>query len=111
VSGVSADDEARVVSLLHADIETSIGVGHDDVIIEAAARRRLFGNDPAQYVDDVVNDVQQYVHDAFLDTTWPSCPYHPNHPLWLADGHWCCERLGLPVARLGGLSKRRKEME
>ena len=75
-SGVSAADEDRVVSLLCADVEATIGPGHNDPIVEAAARRRLYVGDPAGYVDAVVDDVQQYFHDAFVDTTWPTCPHH-----------------------------------
>jgi hypothetical protein len=102
---VSGEDEARVVSLLRADVQATIGPGHDEAIIEAAARRRLYADVPAQYVGDVVDDVQQYFHDAFVDTTWPACPDHPNHPLWFSDGWWHCERIADPVAPLGGLSK------
>jgi hypothetical protein len=103
--GVSAEDEARVVSLLRADVQATIGPGHDEAIIEAAARCRLYADVPAQYVGDVVDDVQQYFHDAFVDTTWPACADHPNHPLWFSDGWWHCERIADPVAPLGGLSK------
>jgi hypothetical protein len=103
--GVSGEDEARVVSLLRADVQATIGPGHDEAIIEAAARRRLYADVSAQYVGDVVDDVQQYFHDAFVDTTWPACPDHPNHPLWFSDGWWHCERIADPVAPLGGLSK------
>jgi hypothetical protein len=109
--GVSAEDEARVVSLLRADVEATIGPGHDEAIIEAAARRRLHAGIPAQYVGDVVDDVQQYLHDAFVDTTWPACPHHPNHPLWLSDGWWRCERTEETIARLGALSGVNQERE
>jgi hypothetical protein len=102
--GPSAEDEARVVSLVCADVAATIGPGHNRAIIEAAARRRLYARVPAQYVGDVVDDVQQYVHDTFLDTTWPACPHHPNHPLWFSDGWWRCERIEEPIARLGTLS-------
>jgi hypothetical protein len=106
--GASAEDEARVVSLLRADVEATIGPGRDGPIIEAAARRRRYADVAArvggQYVGDVVDDVQQYFHDARVDTTWPACPHHPNHPLWFADGWWRCERIEEPVARLGTLS-------
>jgi len=105
----SAEDEARLVSLLRADVEGTIGPGHDGAIIEAAARRRRHAESHAQYVVDVVDDVQQYVHDAFVDTTWPACPHHPNHPLWFSDGWWRCERFEAPVARLGTLSRSNPE--
>ena len=103
--GVSAADEDRVVSLIRADVDATIGPGHDEAIVQAAARRRLDADDPALYVGEVVDDVQQYFHDAFVDTTWPSCPHHPNHPLWFADGWWRCEEMTERVAPLGALSK------
>jgi hypothetical protein len=103
--GPSAEDEARVVSLLRADVEATIGPGRGDGrIVEAAARRRRHAHVPAQYVGDVVDDVQQYFHDARVDTTWPACPHHPNHPLWFSDGWWRCARTDEPVARLGALA-------
>jgi hypothetical protein len=109
-NGVSAEDEARVVSLLRADVEASIGPGHDGAIIEAAARRRLH-DPPGQYVGNVVDDVQQYFHDGCVDTAWPTCPHHPNHPLWFSDGWWRCERIEEPIARLGTLSGPNQERQ
>lgn len=47
--------------------------------------------------------MQQEFHDTFVDTTWPHCPAHPNHPLWLEDGAWRCSELGKPAAKLGDL--------
>jgi hypothetical protein len=109
--GVSAEDEARIVSLLRADVEATIGPGHDDDIIEAAARRRLYAENPDRYMGDVVDDVQQFFHDTFVDTAWPSCPHHPNHPLWFSDGWWRCERIEEPIATLGALSGINQERE
>lgn len=110
-SGVSAADEDRLVLLLRADVEATIGPGHDEAIVEAAARHRLHAANPAWYVDQVVDDVQQYFHDTFVDTTWPSCPHHPNHPLWFSDGHWRCERVERPAAKLGALSEGKPKAE
>src|SRR4051812_22429771 len=31
---------------------------------------------------EAVDLFQQTVHDLHLATTWPTCPRHPNHPLW-----------------------------
>jgi hypothetical protein len=51
-------------------------------------------------------------------TTWPACPDHPNHPLWLRSGQedlarrggvllddpvWTCTTTHRPVAELGQL--------
>jgi hypothetical protein len=39
--------------------------------------------------------------------TFPTCPMHPNHPLWLsADGYWRCAATHSVVAQLGGLTGR-----
>jgi hypothetical protein len=51
-----------------------------------------------------VNDVQQYFHDTFVDTTWPACPRHPRHPLWYRAGSWWCVQDGVAVASLGELT-------
>jgi hypothetical protein len=55
---------------------------------------------------EVVDQFQQSVHDQHLDTTWPACPRHPNHPLRSGEDSqaWCCPRDGAPVAPLGGLA-------
>jgi hypothetical protein len=104
---VTDEDEARVVSLLRLDVEATVGPGYDADIVEFAARTRLFAHDPERYVGEVVDGVQQHLHDSHVDTTWPACPLHPNHPLWFSDGHWHCERSKTPVARLGELPARR----
>ena len=49
--------------------------------------------------------VQQYLHDEQIDTTWPTCPFHRNHPLWPHevddDVVWRCERTGRIVCAVG----------
>jgi len=56
-SGVSTGDEDLVVELIRADVEATIGPGHDESIVEAAARHRLHAGDPVRYVNRVVDDV------------------------------------------------------
>jgi hypothetical protein len=106
-SGISAADEARVIALLVRDLESTVGVGYDGVVEQEAAKARLFNDDVAHFESKVVEDVQQYFHDSFIDTTWPSCPDHPNHPLDYGDGWWRCPRSGQTVARLGELKGQR----
>src|SRR6266516_693806 len=53
-----------------------------------------------------IEEVQEDFQDTFVDTTWPACPRHPNHPLNYAEGAWCCPRDGTPAARLGELPPR-----
>jgi len=106
-TGPIADrDEAQVVALLTRDLAATVGDACEDAVVEAAARIRLSAQDDLDsYLHRVVDEVQQYVHDAFIDTTWPACPWHANHPLWHADG-WRCERTGRVVAALGSLPRR-----
>lgn len=100
---MSESDVERVCRLLLRDIEATLGPGYESVVRDNAARVRSFVADPARYVEKVVEDVQQNFHDCHADTTWPACPRHPNHPLWLHNESWCCERDGVVVAKLGEL--------
>jgi hypothetical protein len=102
--------EARIVALLTHDVEATLGGGQNDVIRSEAAARREFFNDPHSidadwdgYMEKVAEEVQQYFHDCFIDITWPECPLHRRHPLWLHHGSWTCEQLHAPIARLGEL--------
>lgn len=70
----------------------------------AAANAAKFVEDPVELVQKVVEDVQQRLQDEFVDTTWPACPRHPNHPLDYNEGVWSCPRGGV-VAQLGELCK------
>lgn len=105
-SGVTDADEASVIALLRADVLATIGPGHEGQIKAPAAHARLYPYpvDPTGYVAEVVNQLQQIFHDDFIDTSWPACPLHPNHPLWFSDGWWRCERTNTPIAPLGQLS-------
>jgi len=103
---ISQADADRVVRLLQHDLVETVGPGHEAVVTEAAARLRMFSEDPADFEQRVVDDVQQCLHDAFVDTSWPACPEHPNHPLWYSEGWWRCERSGRRAAALGELPQR-----
>lgn len=61
-------------------------------------------DDIESLTQQLVDDVQQGLMDGFVDTSWPACPRHPNHPLWLRDGAWHCERDGVALAPLGELA-------
>jgi hypothetical protein len=99
----SDDDQTRVTRLLTQDLASTTGHRHEAIVERHAAERRAFARDADYYIQDVVDNVQQQLHDEFIDTTWPRCPRHHRHPLWLKDGWWCCEQDGIPVARLGQL--------
>ena len=95
----------RVLQLLRRDLTETIGSGQESDLQESVARIRLFA-DADDFEQRVVDDLQQWLHDAFIDTSWPACPEHPNHPLWYSDGWWTCERSGHRVAPLGGLRRK-----
>ena len=64
----------------------------------------------AQLAHSVGEGIQQYLHDSFVETTWPTCPVHRSHPLFLhllPDGSlmWECEQ-STWAAPLGGLTPR-----
>jgi hypothetical protein len=103
---VSESDRARIVRLLLVDVESTVGRGYEAVVRDSDLIADEFADEVARYRDLLVEDVQQYFHDCFVDTTWPSCPRHPNHPLWLHDGFWHCERDGVAIAKLGALGPR-----
>ncbi len=91
----------RVVELLEQDVVRTLGEAHRPVVRSAAGVvMRLDIADPGA---KLAEDVQQSVHDTFVDTTWPSCPRHHTHPLWYVDGAWWCMRERVLVARLGEL--------
>jgi hypothetical protein len=107
---ITPADEARAVALLNHDVEVTLGTGQEDVIRHEASALRTMYNQPdivhvdsERYLEKVVEEVQQYFHDCFVDTTWPQCPLHRRHPLWAHSGNWTCEQLNVPVARFGEL--------
>ena len=105
ISRITDDDEQRIVAAVSRDLVATMGPGLEHMAIAEAARiRSWFASTIAEYERQVVEDVQQRLHDERLDTTWPKCPQHPNHPLWYSDGWWACPRNGR-VARLGDLSE------
>jgi len=101
---VTDADQERIVGLLLRDLHATIGTGHDQIPVENAIRLRLFIEETDRYIERVVEDTQQDIHDFFIDTDWPRCPRHRRHPLWLHDGAWWCEADGIRVAGLGELA-------
>lgn len=101
MGSISDLDEVHVVSLLARDIEATTGPGYFNLVQAVARHQRQFGMDRESYTAQVVEDVQQYFHDLSIDTTWPACPLHPNHPMWFENGWWVAD--GQPLVALGGL--------
>ena len=108
------DDVEEVVSLVAHDLGTTLGWSAERA--RAAAGRRVYdlATDPQSGVDSseelglrAVEALQEWLHETLRETTWPACPRHRRHPLWLGAGDdlpvWRCLADGTPVARLGQL--------
>ena len=106
MSSISEADSGRLIQLLKHDLAETVGGGYDAEIEATLRRHRSFTDDLSDLERRVVDDVQQYLHDTFVDTSWPACPDHSHHPLWYADGWWRCEQSGTRVAPLGSLQRR-----
>jgi len=100
-------DEERVVILVTRDVLAIVGPGFEHIVAEEGARIRLFAEAVLEYEQRLIDDVQQRLHDEFVSTTWPTCPLHPNHPLWYLDGWWRCPHAGA-IAPLGELTSANK---
>jgi hypothetical protein len=90
-----------VVEALIRDLRVTVGAGLESMVRETAGLQRRLSDTAGEYQRRVVEDVQQRLHDEFIDTSSPSCPIHGRHPLWLSDGWWRCGTTA--VARLGEL--------
>jgi len=115
-------DSESIVRLLARDVVHTLGTQYLTVVHDLAANAHALAigwiepdedgegdiveKTQASYDQKVVDDVQQYFHDVFVDTTWPACPRHPHHPLWFRDGAWWCETDRVALARLGELPRR-----
>ena len=100
---------ARTVLALKADVRATLGA-HESAVDHFVDHVRTFiHDDDSWFVQKLVDDVQQYFHDTFVDTTWPACPQHPNHPLWFHDDAWWCgtER----IATFGTLAEKNRPKE
>jgi hypothetical protein len=98
-----ARTEARAVLDNRAALLLPTGPSWDD--LDRARQQQLLDD----VVVEAVEDLQQWLHDTFVDTSWPSCVRHPHHPMWLGEGQgggivWCCPRDQAEIAPLGMLS-------
>ncbi len=122
---MSTVDDARLedvegVGLLAADLVATLGWPRD-IANDVAEREFTNARSNSSFYDDeedddadvaaitfrAVEDTQQWLHDTFLDSTWPACPLHSDHPLWLSDAapqSWCCPASGDRLAQLGQLT-------
>lgn len=94
----------ETVRRLLLDVTATVGAAHSPIVLDLADNVRTLDLD--DFSTKCVDDVQQYFHDTFVDTTWPACPRHPNHPMDYADGFWCCPRDKTRITKLGQLPTR-----
>ena len=111
---ITATHEAHATALITHDVQVTLGTGQKGAIRREASMRRQFYNSPdairvtpEEYAFNLAEEIQQYFHDCHIDSTWPACPFHQRHPLWLHDGNWVCEQSQQRVARLGELRAHR----
>jgi len=113
-------DTERIVRLLLADAVATLGERARVSVLAVAANKenmaRMWLADggslaqvQADFDREVVDLLQQDVHDEHWDTTWPTCPRHPNHPLWYDEAReaWYCRQDGAALAPLGALANLR----
>ena len=82
-----------------------VSCSRDDVVALADRVWPYYAHDPAYFVEYVVEQIQQDMHDLFIDTQWPACPRHPHHPMWYHDDYWWCSTDGAAIVQLGELSR------
>ena len=95
---------ADVIARLRHDLAATLGNDHEQLVREQAAHVRTFVDEAEWFVEKVIEDVQQRLHDERINTVWPRCPRHQRHPLWQHDGAWVCEQDGVVVAPVGQLA-------
>lgn len=96
--------EHPAAALLKQDVAATLGPAHAARVDVVARRLMPFADWPEHALAaKLIDEVQQEVHDTFVDTAWPHCPRHPNHPLWFDQGAWRCSESGAAIAALGDL--------
>ena len=98
-------DVRHVAESLLRDVNSTVGRAAEVDVLGRALSLGRRHHERAPYVESLVGDVQQELHDCFIDTVWPQCPRHRNHPLWFHDDGWWCDADRLLVARLGELDQ------
>jgi len=92
----------KTVRLLANDVASTLGQQHVAIVWRYAGQFR--DSSPPDSIRQCIEEVQQYFQDTFVDTTWPACPVHPNHPLDVVEGAWRCPR-GAFATPLGELRR------
>ena len=103
-------NELAIIEALARDVAATVGLRDRAAFInrlvgEALDMRSRISPKPDvhSFRDYLVAEFQQRMHDEFVDVSWPRCPRHPNHPMWLQDGAWHCAKDDVRIALLGEL--------
>jgi len=105
------DDLSGALELVATDLQTA-GLTRTDAerkVWHSAERTLDFTTlIPGELALAVAETLQEHVM-MHVASTWPPCPDHPQHPLWLvpgdtADTSWTCAASGTAIARLGELA-------
>jgi hypothetical protein len=113
---ITDDQVQQVVARIARDLTATLGWERQraEARAERVARRFADWWEPGQdsFAFLVADAVQDEVLEDRIDTTWPACPLHPWHPLWLSWEReppiWRCTTTGTEVAPLGGLPDTRQ---
>lgn len=98
-------DEKRAIEKVRRDLTQTVGATLDRPIEDFARNVKRFTSSIEDFESRLVHEVQQVVHDYHIDTSWPPCPLHPNHPLWFEGGWWRCEAVSKRLFELGSLPR------
>ena len=99
-------DQKRAIEKVQRDLQQTISTTTVDRPIEDIARGvQRFTSGIEDFEARLVHEVQQAVHDLHIDTSWPSCPLDPNHPLWFEGGWWRCEAVNKRFSELVSLPR------
>jgi len=108
---LSKHDIDAVVALLVADLRGTLSWTEDQArtfVQREADMQATYVDDAGRLAWHLTESIQQRLHDEFVDTTWPACPIHHRHPLWLNEDDegpwfWRCRETGQAIAPLGHL--------
>ena len=110
-----ADEWLRVsdetLGLLTADLAATLGWSRADAEAFVSQNAGSWASGVPRVVL-LAESVQQRLHDDRVDTSWPACPEHPRHPLWLSGtlpALWTCPATGRTVCPLGHLASVKQE--
>jgi hypothetical protein len=81
---VSEHEVTQAIERIASDLAATLGWDRPQAIAFAEQAGSVSANwwdaDPGEYAIKVAEEVQQRLHDTFVDTTWPACPARLGRP-------------------------------